>query len=181
MVCSADGMVEIFLDAPAPQGWRVSLLSESLAESGGYKECILEIKGDRWDCSTAQYHTVPCYRRSFCQQPEPCTALEKCRCCKGGGPRSSLLLLGPGPPRRLFAQRTQPTLPPSRVYSKLMYEPGVLFDPWPHSAALAPSLPLLFLSRVYSKLKYESGVHRVQRVPATETQVSGLLQALHVA
>lgn len=24
--------------------------------------------------------------------------------------------------------------------------------------------------RVYSKLKYESGVHRVQRVPATETQ-----------
>jgi hypothetical protein len=24
-------------------------------------------------------------------------------------------------------------------------------------------------SRVYSKLKYESGVHRVQRVPATET------------
>lgn len=25
------------------------------------------------------------------------------------------------------------------------------------------------LCRVYSKLKYESGVHRVQRVPATET------------
>lgn len=25
-------------------------------------------------------------------------------------------------------------------------------------------------SRVYSKLKYESGVHRVQRVPLTETQ-----------
>lgn len=25
-------------------------------------------------------------------------------------------------------------------------------------------------SRVYSKLKYESGVHRVQRVPQTETQ-----------
>src|SRR5204862_6234546 len=25
-------------------------------------------------------------------------------------------------------------------------------------------------SKVYSKLKYESGVHRVQRVPATETQ-----------
>lgn len=24
--------------------------------------------------------------------------------------------------------------------------------------------------RVYSKLKYESGVHRVQRVPATESQ-----------
>ena len=24
--------------------------------------------------------------------------------------------------------------------------------------------------RVYSKLKYEAGVHRVQRVPATETQ-----------
>lgn len=24
--------------------------------------------------------------------------------------------------------------------------------------------------RVYSKLKYESGVHRVQRVPLTETQ-----------
>lgn len=25
-------------------------------------------------------------------------------------------------------------------------------------------------NRVYSKLKYESGVHRVQRVPLTETQ-----------
>ena len=25
-------------------------------------------------------------------------------------------------------------------------------------------------NRVYSKLKYESGVHRVQRVPQTETQ-----------
>ena len=25
-------------------------------------------------------------------------------------------------------------------------------------------------NKVYSKLKYESGVHRVQRVPATETQ-----------
>ena len=27
---------------------------------------------------------------------------------------------------------------------------------------------------VYGVLKYESGVHRVQRVPATETQGSGL-------
>lgn len=51
------------------QGWKVSLLSESTAEAGGYKECILQVTGDR----------------------------------------------------------------------------------------------------VYSKLKYESGVHRVQRVPATET------------
>ncbi len=34
-----------------------------------------------------------------------------------------------------------------------------------------PLLPLLLCAsrRVYSKLKYESGVHRVQRVPATET------------
>ncbi|PSC70498.1 Peptide chain release factor 1 [Micractinium conductrix] len=51
------------------QGWKVSLMSESTAEAGGYKECVLQITGDR----------------------------------------------------------------------------------------------------VYSKLKYESGVHRVQRVPATET------------
>jgi hypothetical protein len=28
-------------------GWKVSLLSESLAEMGGFKEAILEIKGDQ--------------------------------------------------------------------------------------------------------------------------------------
>jgi len=28
-------------------GWKVALVSESLAESGGYKECILQITGDR--------------------------------------------------------------------------------------------------------------------------------------
>lgn len=59
-------MYQKYADA---QGWRVSLMSESVAEAGGYKECVLQITGDR----------------------------------------------------------------------------------------------------VYSKLKYESGVHRVQRVPATET------------
>ena len=30
-----------------PQGWKVGLMSESVAEAGGYKECVLEIKGDR--------------------------------------------------------------------------------------------------------------------------------------
>lgn len=29
------------------QGWRVSLMSESVAEAGGYKECVLQITGDR--------------------------------------------------------------------------------------------------------------------------------------
>jgi len=36
------------------QGWRVSLMSESSAEAGGYKECILQITGDKcvvqWWC-----------------------------------------------------------------------------------------------------------------------------------
>ena len=30
-----------------PQNWKVSLMSESSAESGGYKECVLQIVGDR--------------------------------------------------------------------------------------------------------------------------------------
>lgn len=29
------------------QGWRVSLMSESLAEAGGYKECVLQITGEK--------------------------------------------------------------------------------------------------------------------------------------
>lgn len=29
------------------QGWKVSLMSESSAEAGGYKECVLQITGDR--------------------------------------------------------------------------------------------------------------------------------------
>ena len=29
------------------QGWKVSLISESIAEAGGYKECILQISGDK--------------------------------------------------------------------------------------------------------------------------------------
>lgn len=33
--------------APLVQSWKTSLVSESLAESGGYKECILQITGDR--------------------------------------------------------------------------------------------------------------------------------------
>ena len=33
---------------PPTQGWKVQLMSESVAEAGGYKECILQIIGDRW-------------------------------------------------------------------------------------------------------------------------------------
>ena len=31
---------------------------------------------------------------------------------------------------------------------------------------------------IYSYLKYESGVHRVQRIPETETQETGLLSGI---
>lgn len=65
----AADLIRMYQKYADTQGWKVSLMSESTAEAGGYKECILQITGDR----------------------------------------------------------------------------------------------------VYSKLKYESGVHRVQRVPATET------------
>lgn len=66
----ATDLIRMYQKYADTQGWKVSLVSESVAESGGYKECILQITGEK----------------------------------------------------------------------------------------------------VYSKLKYESGVHRVQRVPATETQ-----------
>jgi len=66
----AGNLVEIYKKYSQAQGWSCSIIEESLAESGGYKTCVLEVKGDS----------------------------------------------------------------------------------------------------VYSKLKYEAGVHRVQRVPATETQ-----------
>ncbi|KAL4446357.1 hypothetical protein ABPG77_003164 [Micractinium sp. CCAP 211/92] len=65
----AADLIRMYQKYADSQGWRVSLMSESLAEAGGYKECVLQITGEK----------------------------------------------------------------------------------------------------VYSKLKYESGVHRVQRVPATET------------
>jgi len=65
----AADLIRMYQKYSDSQGWKTSLMSESTAEAGGYKECILQITGDR----------------------------------------------------------------------------------------------------VYSKLKYESGVHRVQRVPATET------------
>ncbi len=66
----ASDLIRLYQKYADGQGWRVERMSESVAESGGYKECVLQITGEK----------------------------------------------------------------------------------------------------VYSKLKYESGVHRVQRVPATETQ-----------
>jgi len=43
----AGDLVRMYSRYGETQGWKVSLLSESLAEMGGFKEAILEIKGDR--------------------------------------------------------------------------------------------------------------------------------------
>ncbi|MFM7382017.1 MAG: peptide chain release factor 1 [Microcystaceae cyanobacterium] len=43
----AGDLVRMYSRYAETQGWKVSLLSESLADMGGFKEAILEIKGDR--------------------------------------------------------------------------------------------------------------------------------------
>ncbi len=43
----AGDLLKIYTRYAESQGWRVSLLSESVGEMGGYKEVILEIQGDR--------------------------------------------------------------------------------------------------------------------------------------
>ncbi|AXY68451.1 peptide chain release factor 1 [Thermosynechococcus sichuanensis E542] len=43
----AGDLVRMYSRYAKSQGWQVSLVSESLAEMGGFKEAILEIKGDR--------------------------------------------------------------------------------------------------------------------------------------
>jgi peptide chain release factor 1 len=43
----AGDLVRMYSRYAETQGWKVALLSESLADMGGFKEAILEIKGDR--------------------------------------------------------------------------------------------------------------------------------------
>ncbi|WP_204104882.1 MULTISPECIES: peptide chain release factor 1 [Spirulina sp. CCY15215] len=43
----AGDLVNIYSRYSESQGWKISLLSESLAEQGGFKEAVLEIQGDR--------------------------------------------------------------------------------------------------------------------------------------
>lgn len=42
----AGDLIRVYSKYAAEQGWAVSLVSESSGTDGGYKECILEIKGD---------------------------------------------------------------------------------------------------------------------------------------
>ncbi len=61
-----------------------------------------------------------------------------------------------------------------RMYSRLAERKGWKFEILSHSATGMGGLKEVIASisgeRVYSLLKYESGVHRVQRVPVTESQ-----------
>jgi peptide chain release factor 1 len=61
-----------------------------------------------------------------------------------------------------------------RMYSRLAERRGWKLEILSHSATGIGGLKEIVASisgqRVYSRLKYESGVHRVQRVPATESQ-----------
>ena len=43
----AGDLVRVYSRYAESQGWKISLLSESLAEHGGFKEAVLEIQGDR--------------------------------------------------------------------------------------------------------------------------------------
>ncbi len=55
----AADLIRMYSKYADTQGWKVSPLSESVAESGGYKECILQITGDR--CAG---HAVGCMGRA---------------------------------------------------------------------------------------------------------------------
>ncbi|HEY9073390.1 MAG TPA: peptide chain release factor 1, partial [Desulfobaccales bacterium] len=61
-----------------------------------------------------------------------------------------------------------------RMYTRLAERKGWKLEILSHSATGIGGLKEIIASisgnRVYSQLKYESGVHRVQRVPATESQ-----------
>ncbi len=61
-----------------------------------------------------------------------------------------------------------------RMYTRYAEEQGWKVEVTSHSESsvggLSEVIAMVSGKRVYSRLKYESGVHRVQRVPATETQ-----------
>ncbi|MGB3223809.1 MAG: peptide chain release factor 1 [Desulforhopalus sp.] len=60
-----------------------------------------------------------------------------------------------------------------RMYSRFAEEMGwriEVMSSSPQGAGFKEIIALISGDQVYSKLKYESGVHRVQRVPETETQ-----------
>ena len=155
-------------------------MSESTAEAGGYKECVLQITGDRrargcwgWgggDQRGARFDSggrVACVSRSS----PACTPCLRSRCLSPRHPRAHN---GCSP---CFADACN--LQHASAHSNARAQPGV--RSLPPLASVAPtraSQPHVCprpagshprLRRVYSKLKYESGVHRVQRVPATET------------
>lgn len=44
----AADLIRMYQKYADSQGWKVSLMSESSAEAGGYKECILQITGERY-------------------------------------------------------------------------------------------------------------------------------------
>ena len=43
----AADLIRMYQRYAETQGWKVALVSESSAEAGGYKECILEISGEK--------------------------------------------------------------------------------------------------------------------------------------
>ncbi len=81
---------------------------------------------------------------------------------------------------RALRRRGLPHVPPLRRAAQVEGR-SPLADPSPASAGLKDVTAIIEGDNVYSQMKYESGVHRVQRVPATETQGRVHTSAITVA
>jgi len=103
----AADLVRMYQKYATSLGWKATMVSYSEAESGGYKEAVLEV--------------------------------------------APLLTAHENRGSRVLARL--PPLPPPSLFDACLL----------HGCQVSGE-------KVYSKLKYESGVHRVQRVPATESQ-----------
>lgn len=66
------------------QSWKVSLLNESLAEAGGYKECVLQIKGDRQAMPMQKGYMCVCCNVFFRCKP-PCSNKAGNDCIQAAG------------------------------------------------------------------------------------------------
>lgn len=61
----AADLIRMYQKYADSQGWKVSLVSESSADSGGYRECILQIKGEKvysklkYECGVHRVQRVP--------------------------------------------------------------------------------------------------------------------------
>ncbi len=131
------------------QSWKVSMVNESAAEKGGYRECILQVQSS--PCCLP-FCAVP---SSFGPQLQRILALHALS-------RHSADLAGAADIRRLEWLR-------QHDHVSCMLSTTLVMNLASDSSTAASCTRQVAGQSVYSKLKFESGVHRVQRVPATES------------